>query len=260
MPELPDVEIFNRYLRNTSLHKPVSSVDIEETGILGETGSRSFKLQVSGRIMEDTRRHGKYLFVKLDNGKWLEFHFGMTGSFVYFEVEKYAQMLYNFKDGTHLAYISKRKLGSVDIAESPESVIQEKKLGPDAFGIDSFADFASILDGRRGHIKARLMDQQLIAGIGNVYADEILFDCGLHPKSKVEKCSEQQLKKLFRSITDILQKAIEKDADPEQMGRSFLLPRRSEGKACGRCSGTIKKIDVSGRSAYYCGKHQKKIA
>jgi formamidopyrimidine-DNA glycosylase len=135
---------------------------------------------LTGQSFETTRRHGKYLFVGLDDGNWLVLHFGMTGNLTYFkdpaDDPAYDRLLITFANGYHLAYESQRKLGEVEVVAGVEAFVEEKGLGPDVFVPEfDLATFKEKLSGRRGMIKSALMDQQLMAGIGNVYSDEILF-------------------------------------------------------------------------------------
>jgi formamidopyrimidine-DNA glycosylase len=101
------------------------------------------------------------------------------------------------------------------------------------------------------------MDQHSIAGIGNVYADEILFHARLRPQRDIPALGPRELKRLFQSLRKVLKKAIEARADPARMPRSFLLPRRQRGGRCPRCKARISTIAVGGRTAYYCPKCQR---
>lgn len=232
IPELPDVEAFKQYMDSTSLHKTIKEVEVKSKTILENVTAQELQSKLENRKFQSTRRYGKYLFVKLDNDYWLVLHFGMTGDLKYFkDIEKeppHDRLLIRFSNGFHLAYDSQRKLGEVNLAEDVESFIQEKELGPDALDLD-FESFKEVLKGRRGTTKYTLMNQQIIAGIGNIYSDEILFQTGIHPKTKVNKLDEEKLKELFKVMRRVLQTAIDKQADPERFPDSYMIPNRHKG-------------------------------
>ena len=179
MPELPDVEVFKRYLDATSLHQEIEEVDVRTRQLLENTSIRHLRRGLEGRRFESTRRHGKNLFAGLDDGDWLLLHFGMTGDLAYFKhIEddpQYDRLLLTFANGYHLAYVSQRKLGELALIEGVDEFVEQKDLGPDALNDLGRDTFEEIVAGRRAMAKSLLMDQQTIAGIGNVYSDEILF-------------------------------------------------------------------------------------
>jgi formamidopyrimidine-DNA glycosylase len=255
MPELPDVEVFKRYLDATSLHQKIGSMEVKNKTILGEVSANKLRETLEGRELESTRRHGKHLFVQLDNDDWLMLHFGMTGSLKYFKNPKdapsHARLLITFENGYHLAFECQRMLGKVDLIEDPEGFIEEKKLGADPLELDS-ASFVRLLKGRRGAIKSALMNQRIMAGVGNIYSDEILFQARLHPRTGVDRLDEEVLKKLFEETQRALRTAIENQADPEKLPDSFLLLHRREGERCPRGNGRIEKIKATACSAYFC--------
>jgi formamidopyrimidine-DNA glycosylase len=169
-------------------------------------------------------------------------------------------MLIAFGNGYHLAYDSQRKLGLIDLTKDIEAFIADKQLGTDPFRDDlSFGEFRKLFEGRRGSIKTSLMNQELIAGIGNVYSDEILFQSGIHPASRVRNISEKQLHTIFRELQRVLRTAIDKQVDPSHFPESFLLGHREPGEKCPMCDGTIKKESIGGRSSYFCNTHQKRV-
>jgi formamidopyrimidine-DNA glycosylase len=101
------------------------------------------------------------------------------------------------------------------------------------------------------------MDQQLMAGIGNVYSDEILFQVGVHPRTQVKHLNEKTREKNFHAMQDVLRTAIELQAKPERFPDTYIIPHRNEGDKCPRCVGKVKRVKVAGRSAYYCPCRQK---
>jgi formamidopyrimidine-DNA glycosylase len=255
MPELPDVETFRRYLDATSLHQEIEKVEGRSRQVLEGVSAQELEAGLEGRTFESTRRHGKYLLVELDDGNWLVLHFGMTGHLKYFkDTEKdppYDRLLIAFANGYHLAYDAQRKLGEVALTEDVEEFIEEKGWGPDALSFGLVA-FKEALAGRRGMAKSTLMNQHIVAGIGNVYSDEILFQVGIHPRSKVNQLSEETLEELFQAMKKVLQTAIDHQADPEQFPDDYITPHRHDDRECPRCGAEIKRVKVSGPSAYYC--------
>ncbi|MGH6942955.1 MAG: Fpg/Nei family DNA glycosylase, partial [Geminicoccaceae bacterium] len=184
MPELPDVEIYKRHLDQTSLGRRIERVAVNDARILGKLAARTFAARLEGNRFEDTRRHGKHLLVRLARKGWLTLHFGMTGTLRFFEEEaddpKYDRVRFDFEDG-HLAYVNRRMLGRVGLADDAGAFIRAQDLGPDA--LDPAFDRKALeraLAGRRRDLKTLLMDQAVVAGIGNIYADEILFQARLH--------------------------------------------------------------------------------
>jgi formamidopyrimidine-DNA glycosylase len=257
MPELPDVETFRRYLDATSLHQEIEKVEVRSRQILEGVSAQELKDGLEGRTFESTRRHGKYLFVELDDANWLVLHFGMTGHLKYFkDMEKdppYDRLLITFANGYHLAYDAQRKLGEVALTEDVEEFIEEKGWGPDALKSSfDLAAFKEALAGRRGMAKSTLMNQHIVAGIGNVYSDEILFQMGIHPRTKVNQLDGETLEELFHTMKEVLQKAIDRQADADQFPDDYITPHRYDDGECPRCGGEIERVKVSGRSAYYC--------
>lgn len=261
MPELPDVEIFRRYFNQTALKKRVKKLSIVEDDLLEDISARSLRRNIKKHSFKSTRRHGKYLFVCTDNDRVLVLHFGMTGFLKYFknkdERPEHTRLMIDFENGYHLAYDSQRKLGLVGLAADVDKFAEEKELGIDAFdpALD-FNSFRDILSEKRGMLKSALMDQKTIAGIGNIYSDEIFFDAGIHPARKVKELSDNQLQSLYSSLRKVLKKAIESKADPDRMPRTWLLPNREEGRKCPRCGGEIVTGKIAGRTSYLCSNHQ----
>lgn len=257
MPELPDVEAMRRYLDATSLHQQIEGIKAESCRVFRDVQIEVLRATLEGHALKSTRRHGKWLFAALDDGHWLVLHFGMTGDLKYFremeEEPEYDRLLVRFSNGYHLAYKSQRKLGQVNLAEDVRSFIEKKDLGPDAlspdFGLEAFQE---VLSGRRGMAKSTLMNQHIIAGIGNVYSDEILFHAGVHPGTPLDRLDARTLGKMFRVMKDVLQTAVKCQALPDRLPDSYIIPHRHGDGKCPRCGAGLERVKVSGRSAYYC--------
>lgn len=266
MPELPDVEVFRKYLESTSLHKEIAGVEAPGPRVLTGTSPSGLGRALKGRRFDSTRRHGKYLFVRAGGkggAKSLVLHFGMTGYLEYFEGEPgpgidmdHARVVVDFSAGARLAYIAPRQIGLVAWTGDEEGFIGEKDLGPDALEIDRDG-FVELMAGRRGGVKSALMDQSLMAGVGNVYSDEILFQSGVRPDAKVADLGGKKLREMHRVMRRVLKAAVKARIDPERFPRGYLLPRREDGAECPRCGTRVKTMKAVGRTAYYCPKCQK---
>jgi formamidopyrimidine-DNA glycosylase len=262
MPELPDVEIFKRYLDATSLHQQISGVHVESAYVLKGVSARELAHQLKGCRFESSRRHGKHLFVRADRDLWLRLHFGMTGSLQYFKHEEQApqhtRVLFVFVNAHRLAFEDQRKFGEVGLLKDVGEFLKKRALGPDALDI-SLSQFKEIFGKHRGAVKAILLNQKLIAGIGNIYADEILFRVRMHPATEISRLDSKPLTKLFRATRYILEKAIAAKADMNQMPKSWLLPHRGKGGKCARCGRKLRSARIGGRTAWFCAHCQKKM-
>jgi len=255
MPELPDVEVYRRYFDAKALNRRIDAVHVEAPDLLSDTSPQGLGRLAHGHAFETTRRHGKYLFAGLDSGTWILMHFGMTGHLDYVEdpgdAPPHSQCLFSFGDSGALAYVATRKLGKIGTPSSPEAFVRAEDLGPDALTLD-LDGFRDIAAGRRGQVKSWLMDQRSLAGIGNVYSDEILFQAGIHPRRPVGDLSGDDLARLHRSLRSVLERAIEAGADPQSMPEGFLLPEREEGGTCPRCGAQVASVSAAGRTAWFC--------
>ncbi len=264
MPELPDVELYRRRLDATALHRPIVEVTVNDARILADIPPEAFAARLRGNAFEHTLRHGKHLLVRLVRDGWMTMHFGMTGALVPFQDPAddppYDRIRFDFADG-HLAYTSRRMLGRVGLTDAADVFIAAEELGPDALSPEfDFATFSRALTGRRRDVKALLMDQSVLAGIGNIYSDEILFQAGLHPKTSVEQLDDEQRRRLFNAIKEVLQTAIDCGAGAEQfldrLPPGYLLPQRRADGRCPRCGGPIATLKHQGRTAYFCPRCQ----
>ncbi|MGC9529662.1 MAG: Fpg/Nei family DNA glycosylase [Candidatus Bipolaricaulaceae bacterium] len=257
MPELPDVELLRRYLAATALHQEIQAVEVGDDQVLTGLSPRGLALALRGRSFAGASRHGKFLFARVDGEGHLAMHFGMTGFLKYFRRPqvrpRHARIQIAFANGYFLAYSCQRKLGEVTWADDPAAFAAQRGLGPDALGRDlDLAAFRAAVQGRRAAAKSLLLDQTALAGVGNLYADEILFQARIHPTTSVAglKCQEQE--RLFRAMKQVLATAVRCRADPGQFPLDYLLPRRGAGGRCPRCGRCLQRMKVSGRTTYYC--------
>src|SRR4030095_3401716 len=255
MPELPDVETFQRYLDATSLHQRIADVDVLSAHLLKGVSGRELTRRLKGRRFESSCRHGKHLFVHADDDVWLRLHFGMTGSLRYFKGEEKApphtRVLFVFEKDYRLAFDDQRKFGEIGLIEDVDEFLKKRALGPDALGVD-LSGFKEILGKHRGAVKSTLMNQRLIAGIGNIYADEILFHTRIHPATQIARLGKKNIHRLFAAMHHVLKKAIESQADVNRMPKSWLFPHRGKGGKCPRCGRELKSSNIGGRTAWFC--------
>lgn len=257
MPELPDVEVFKRYLDATALHQTIERVDVRDEYVLKGTSPGELGGLLTGEALVSSRRHGKYLFVETTGAPWLVFHFGMTGFFRYYRdpdhASEYPKLVLDHENGYHLAFDCRRKLGEVSLAPDPEAFIADQGLGPDAMseGFDEEA-FREAVGGRRGMVKTALMNQQAMAGVGNEYSEEALYQAGVHPRTPVSDLDGDALDELYGILREVMETAIERRVDPEQMPDDFIIMNRDPGSPCPRCGTAIRRIEVSGRGTYLC--------
>jgi formamidopyrimidine-DNA glycosylase len=259
MPELPDVEVYKQYVDSTALHQKIERIEVKRQRILATTPQK-LGANITGHAFDATRRHGKYLLIQAGES-WLVLHFGMTGRLSYFKSmeddPEHDRLLFTFANDYHLAYDCQRLFGEVDVVDEPQQLIDAKELGPDALSL-SLEEYKNCLEGRRGAIKTTLMNQKILAGIGNVYSDEILFQARLHPKTPVNELKSAVLTTVFEAMQNVLKTAIDCKADPGQFPDSYIIPHREPGANCPYCDGAVEQITFSGRNAYYCPSCQRR--
>lgn len=259
MPELPTVEVYKNYFDSTSLNQGIKEVEIRNPEILTNVKAQQLQETLRGQKFISSRRYGKYLFCHLDNGYCLIMHFGMTGYLKYFQKNgpSHIRFLISFQNNCRLAFDDMRKFGKIGLTCDPNQFIYKKNLGPDALEI-SLKTFKEIFKKRKGAIKPLIMNQNFIAGIGNLYADEILYQSGIHPLTTADKLDKEDLKNLFAEMKKVLIKAIEYQDKPYNLPSSFLLPHRHPDGECPQ-GGFLKILRISGRTTYFCPEHQKII-
>ena len=260
MPELPDVEVFRRYLNSTALNKLVDSVSVENDKVL-EVSRQKLSGNLVGEKLTGTSRHGKYLFASISNERQLYMHFGMTGFLRYYRdtdgAPDHSRLIFELENGYRLAYDCQRMFGRVGVVDSVDQFIEERKLGPDALSVDE-AEAVQRLGARSGQVKSTLMNQRVLAGIGNIYSDEILFQARIHPASSVSDLDEDDLRQLVEKTKTVLTSAIYAQADPDDLPGHFLIGRRSEEAECPVCGGEVEAIRVGGRRGFFCPQCQKR--
>jgi formamidopyrimidine-DNA glycosylase len=186
----------------------------------------------------------------------------MTGSLEYLKhdevASKTARVIFHFADNCRLAFDDQRKFGEIELIKDVGEFLQTRGLGPDALEI-GLSQFQAIVGKHRGAVKAILMNQRLIAGIGNLYADEILFRARMHPATEAARVSDKDLKCLFCATRYVLDKAINLKTDLNRLPKSWLLTHRGKGGRCPRCGRALKSATIGGRTSWFCVHCQKRI-
>ena len=267
MPELPDVEVMRRVIAPGVKERKFSGVTLNWTNAVKAPSPGEFQEGLMGATVEDVGRRAKYFLFQLRDTRTLIVHLRMTGSLRVVEsseeMHKYTQTVFHFDDGYDLRFVDARKFGAVWLVDDAASVVGD--LGPEPLEPEFTAEvLGGILEGRGTAIKSLLMDQKRIAGIGNIYADDILFKSGVHPMTRARDLESEKVESIHESIVWVLSRAIEileknmpVDAPPtEDLGPMIFLVPREKGTECPRCSGEIEKRVVGGRGTYFCGRCQ----
>jgi formamidopyrimidine-DNA glycosylase len=259
MPELPEVEYAARVLRAAAEGRTIAAVRVRHTALRrGVTSAALRRLQ--GRRVERVERRGKHQLVHLSGGLVLHVHFRMTGDWhvgrvVDAEVP-FARAVIDLHDGTRVSLVDSRALATLAVWPAGRDILPE--LGPEATdpALDG-ATLAARLARRRGPIKPALLDQRVVAGLGNIYAAESLWHARLSPTASASRLTPAQLAALVRGMRRTLAAAERRSgryAEGESSGRFNVYDR--EGKPCRRCRTPIERIVQAGRSTYFCPRCQ----
>lgn len=259
MPELPEAEANRMRVERECLHRTIEAAEPGEDTSYVEFPGDNERARLVGHQFTRTQRHGKLIFAGSESGPWICVHLGMSGSLRPFDEDDgppdYAKFLIRFEGDRRLAFRCPRKLGWVRVVESPEAEIARIGFGPDALDIGCEA-FVEVIGSSRGAIKSALIEQSKIAGVGNLWSDEILYRTGIDPQRKGSDIAEGKLSEMHAAIQDILRKVVDTGADYSQLPGDWLIHTRDEDAECPRCGGTIIRTKVGGRSAYHCTSHQ----
>ncbi|MDO8715454.1 MAG: bifunctional DNA-formamidopyrimidine glycosylase/DNA-(apurinic or apyrimidinic site) lyase [Dehalococcoidales bacterium] len=269
MPELPEVETVKNELAPHIVGRTVKKVNLIWEGIVRKPAAAEFSSRLKGRKITGLGRRGKYLLAGLDNGEWLILHMKMSGSLLVRSASsappRFTRAVLHLDDGSGIFFCDPRKFGRMWLVEDKESVIGE--LGPEPLE-PAFtpAVLTQVLHKRKAPLKAVLCDQHVIAGIGNLYADEALYLAKIHPLRLAGSLTPVELKRLHRAILEVLLKGIKNkgasienyvrpDGTPGSAHLEFMVPRKA-GEPCIRCGTPVVRITVRGRGTYFCPKCQ----
>ena len=254
MPELPDVEVFRRYFDAHAAGRAVADLTTDAPRLVADTKPEALAGLLSGRRLGEGYRHGKHLYIPVTGiDGWLAVHFGMTGHFRHVPageaLPRHGHLVLVLAGGDRLALVIPRKLGHVRWVTDLAANLTD--LGPDPWAM-TFEGFREQTEGRRGQVKCWLMDQSAIAGIGNVYSDEILLHAGIHPKHRLESLDEAALQRIHGAMAHVLAEAVAAEVDPDRMPADLLVPRRGKGAHCPLCGSAMETLKACGRTAYRC--------
>lgn len=277
MPELPEVESVRNGLNQLIVGEKVSKVEVYWDNIIESPAVANFKENLRGQVFEKVNRRGKFLLFYLTDYVLIS-HLRMEGKYNYISPndkentskDKHTHIIFYLESGYALHYLDVRKFGRMSLVEKGQEFEHKSlaKLGPEPiseeFKLEKMKEF---LTRRTKAIKGVLLDQELVVGIGNIYADEILFQSKIHPKRPANTLTDKEEKILHDSIIDILNRAVDlggttirtyKNAFGESGNyQNYLKVYGKEDFPCLRCGTEIEKIKVVGRGSHYCPNCQK---
>lgn len=264
MPELPEVEIARRNLVRWMKGKTIRRASGAKTRVLSPLSPAAFAKVVSGAKVLDVERRGKNLFLLLSKGKGLRMHLGMTGKFLVrkkgAEAPRFSRVAFEMSTGNVVYYCDMRMFGAV--SAGPAEPLRARAfagLGPDPLtdGVDA-ERLRERLARTKRPIKLALMDQSLLAGLGNIHAAEALWRAKVSPFQRADKVTPDQAKRLAAGILEGIRFALEEEEDPEEIvyveeggDNPFRVYDRG-GEPCARCRTPISKKTQGGRTTYWC--------
>lgn len=273
MPELPEVETVKETLKEKILGKRIKDINIIYPAIIEFPSVSEFKKNIKNQLINDIKRRGKWLMFELDD-YYLLSHLRMEGRYyikkVGEELDKHEHVCFILDDNTELRYKDTRKFGRMHLIEKSKvyDVKPLNELGLEPWDIDLTSTYLKEkYKNIKLPIKTILLDQSIIVGIGNIYADEILFLCNLNPIISAKDLTVKDLDNIIKYTRKVLESAIKKGGTTIRtyessegvhgMFQNELLVHNCEGKECSICHTIIRKTVVNGRGTYYCPKCQK---
>ena len=251
MPELPDVERFRRVFAEHATGRRIRAVVTTDPAIVRNATPEALEAALTGARFDEPERRGKWLLA-WTGGPAMLLHFGMTGDVIpaadaagRHPHDRVVVVL----DRGEVRYRNMRKFGGVWLAhDRREAERILSGLGPDAMSIDR-RSFVSLLRGRRGRVKAALMDQRLLSGVGNLVADEVLWHARIHPAGRLADLADRDLARLHGRLRAVLERWVEGYG---RLPRGWLIRTRGPGGACPRCGRPLERSTVGGRTTYHC--------
>lgn len=257
MPELPDVEGFRRVVADHGTGRRITSVRVDDPQVLRGVGPEKLARTLKGLSLGEPERHGKWLAVPLSGGPVLLLHFGMTGAMVWDDgtspAHAHDRVTFVLPDG-ELRFRDMRKLRGIWLAaDRPDADRLLASLGPDALTVGR-GEFTEVVRSRR-RVKATLMDQSAVSGLGNLLADEICWRARVHPRRRGDDLTEAELATLHRAMRRVLRGAIPTGRVPGR--RTWLTGRRDDpDPICPRCGARLSRGRVAGRTTVWCPRCQ----
>lgn len=272
MPELPEVEAVRRRLELVMARKRFTRVIVRRPDLRTAFPHR-FAVRLAGQTALAVNRRAKYLLIPLSSGETLVMHLGMSGSFE-IDVERtdpedarHDHVVFQMSSGTVVTFNDPRRFGFMDLLDAEGMAAHEvlSTLGPEPLSPGfSAADLARACRGKKTPLKAALLDQRVVAGLGNIYAAEALHRAGLSPERKastiatVSGAPRDAARRLAAAITQVLTEAVERQSRANYRSGRFRVYDR-EGEPCrrGGCTGTIERRTQAGRSTFFCPRCQR---
>ena len=269
MPELPEVETVKEVLKSELTTLEIKDVIVHYDKIIKTGSVARFKERLIGQKIIDVARRGKYLIFELDDYNLLS-HLRMEGKFLYGDVEdlcmKHIHAEFLLSNGMKLRYEDVRKFGTFHLFDKEiplESTPTFFVLGPEPFSDEFNADrMLSFAKGKKTAIKSMLLSQKVVAGLGNIYADEVLFAANIHPMKKNGDLTREEMEKIVHHTKEILSKATKYKGTTirtfsSQHGtagefQNFLQVHTKKDEPCPKCTAQILKMKVGGRGTYFC--------
>ena len=273
MPELPEVETVRRGLEKLILGKKITTIDIRYPKMI-KTDLDQFQKELPRQVVKSMGRRGKYLLFYLSD-KVLISHLRMEGKYFYYPNQvperKHAHVLIHFEDGGTLVYEDVRKFGTMELL-APELLdvyFLSKKLGPEPTDQDfDLENFIAALKKSKKPIKSHLLDQTLVAGLGNIYVDEVLWRAQVHPARPSQSLTRVEASAIHDQTISVLGQAVEKGGSTirtytnafgeDGTMQDFHQVYDKAGQACSRCGSIIEKIQLGGRGTHFCPKCQRR--
>jgi formamidopyrimidine-DNA glycosylase len=272
MPELPEVEAFKNIVAQCT-NKKITQIAILDSRVIKKISTTTFKKNLIGSRFTSVHRRGKYLVIATSTDKKLIMHFGLTGFVVLSKPDqsvRFSCVNFSLSNKKVLHWADIRKFGRLYLVDNADEIQGIKDLGPDALAL-SFKEFQQLVSTQQQkNVKAFLMDQSIIAGIGNEYSDEILFQAGIDPHHRLKDLSPAAIKKIYEQIKKVLNYAISVRKKDISKGEKVTMQnihdfktsylqahRHTDGKCPKNPHHNLKKVTIAGRSAYYCPIDQK---
>lgn len=260
MPELPEVETYRKRLEAHLLGRRITAVRVLDVGVLAGVSRSRLQRELRGARVLDLQRHGKVVFVRAERpgrpAAFVVLRFGMTGGIAAAAPDAplpaYARVVFELEDGSSVVFEDQRKFGRIDVVENPVAWMGERRIGPDALAAGVREFVAAVRRHSRIPIKPLLLDQRLLAGVGNLYADEALFRAGIHPARRASDLEEASLRALHGAVRHVLDRVVRTNAEWERLPRGWLLRSREAGSPCPRCRRELAALRLGGRTAVFC--------
>lgn len=273
MPELPEVETVKRILTPQLIGRRIQKLTIHKPEIIATPDAESFAECLTNAVITGLRRRGKFLLIDFENHYTVTLHLRMTGQLFAapknYPCKKHTHLIFHLDDGNELRFVDVRRFGKFWLlrTEEPDILTGIQKLGLEPFDAElTGAYLEEKFSKRKIAVKQALLEQSVIAGIGNIYADEILYQSHIHPAIKTADLKQEQWESLAWAVPLVMKTAVRNNAITaedylKEEGRAyrtseFLRVYGRKGIACSACGASIEKITISGRGSYYCPRCQ----